>query len=660
MTDHNLVVLSLSKDDLRGSASTNQTVTMALAHLAGLLAILLTLALPARADERILAFASEMDVHADGTMEVSETIRVRSEGDQIRHGIYRDLPTIYRTPTGEVTRVRLTVGRVERDGESEPYVLEGLSNGQRVKIGTAESLVAPGEHSYRILYTISDEIGFFATHDELYWNVTGTGWPFAIDAVEANVRLPGAARILDYTGYTGGEGETGKDFIADRRSDSEIHFATSRGLGPHENLTIVVTWPKGIVAEPTQAQRTQRFLIQNLPIFVSGAGLILLFSYYMWAWLAVGRDPPAGTIVPLFHPPRNLGPADLRYIRRMGYDRKAFAAALIDLGVKGAVKIEDDGHLFTIKRAGKAEDLSPGEAKVAEALLGGRAQITTKNTNHSAWSAAQSALRNALSSAHGAKIFVGNRGYFYAGLALTIAIAIVTALVSASPAQAASLSVFIAVWVAVPGLVLTRAFLRATGGSSLGARIGGLIGGVTLFVFFIPFAGGALVVARELSEIMSFWAPAAIAAAASLNIIFLELLKAPTKDGRKLMDEIEGFRMYLSVAEVHRLNLLNPPQETPKLFEAYLPYALALDVENEWNHRFAGVLAQAAEAPGGYSPAWYSGPRASRIATGGFAGALGSALATAAASASTAPGSRSGMSGGSSGGGGGGGGGGGW
>src|SRR5262249_7772892 len=90
-----------------------------------------------------------------------------------------------------------------------------------------------------------------------------------------------------------------------------------------------------------------------------------------------------------------------------------------------------------------------------------------------------------------------------------------------------------------------------------------------------------------------------------------------------------------------------------------------LDVENEWNHRFAGVLAHAAQDPGQrggyYSPAWYSGPRLNRIATGGFAGALGSALATAAASASTAPGSSSGMGGGGfSGGGGGGCGGGGW
>src|SRR5262249_11593889 len=158
-------------------------------------------------------------------------------------------------------------------------------------------------HSYRILYDISDEIGFFKTHDEIYWNVNGTGWNFAADDVDARVHLPAGARILDYTGYTGAQGDTGKDFAANRESDTDITFKTTRPWEPHENLTIVVTWPKGIVKEPSQAQKTERFLFQTLPIFAAGLGLIVIFFYYLWAWLKVGRDPPPGTIVPLFHPP---------------------------------------------------------------------------------------------------------------------------------------------------------------------------------------------------------------------------------------------------------------------------------------------------------------------------------------------------------------------
>ena len=131
------------------------------------------------------------------------------------------------------------------------------------------------------------------------------------------------------------------------------------------------------------------------------------------------------------------------------------------------------------------------------------------------------------------------------------------------------------------------------------------------------------------------------------------------------MDEIEGFKQYLGVAEEDRLNYLHPPEKTPELFERYLPYAIALDVENRWAERFAGVLAAAAAA-GAATAVWYFGNRDVWSNPSTFADRVGSALATTVASASTAPGSSGGSGssgssgGGSSGGGGGGGGGSGW
>jgi len=150
-----------------------------------------------------------------------------------------------------------------------------------------------------------------------------------------------------------------------------------------------------------------------------------------------------------------------------------------------------------------------------------------------------------------------------------------------------------------------------------------------------------------------------------MNLVFFHLLRAPTMDGRRLLDQIEGFRMYLSTVEEERLKVLHPPEKTPELFERYLPYALALDCENEWNAKFAAVLAAAAVA-GATAPSWYSGSNWDAGRTGSFTDSLGSSLSSSVASASTAPGSSSGSSfgggggGGSSGGGGGGGGGGGW
>jgi uncharacterized membrane protein len=142
---------------------------------------------------------------------------------------------------------------------------------------------------------------------------------------------------------------------------------------------------------------------------------------------------------------------------------------------------------------------------------------------------------------------------------------------------------------------------------------------------------------------------------------FAIIMKRPTMRGRKLLDEMAGFGDYLAVAERDELNLRNPPEKTPELFEAYLPYALALDVDQQWAEKFAAVLATAQRAQGGpYSPGWYNGSWSVADLTTSTS-YLSSSLNTAISSAVTPPGSSSGSGGGGfSGGGGGGGGGGGW
>jgi uncharacterized membrane protein len=122
-----------------------------------------------------------------------------------------------------------------------------------------------------------------------------------------------------------------------------------------------------------------------------------------------------------------------------------------------------------------------------------------------------------------------------------------------------------------------------------------------------------------------------------------------------------GFSDYLEVAEKEELNLRNPPEKTPALFETLLPYALALGVEQAWSEKFADVLAAVRNPDGGtYSPAWYHGSwNTSNLSktTSNLSSGLNSALG----SSVSPPGSSSGGGGGGfSGGGGGGGGGGGW
>ncbi|ERM80659.1 hypothetical protein P872_12830 [Rhodonellum psychrophilum GCM71 = DSM 17998] len=144
-----------------------------------------------------------------------------------------------------------------------------------------------------------------------------------------------------------------------------------------------------------------------------------------------------------------------------------------------------------------------------------------------------------------------------------------------------------------------------------------------------------------------------------LTLVFYNLMQAPTIEGRKIMDEIEGFKRYLSVTEKNPLNMAHEPNMTPAVFERLLPYAIALGVENKWAEKFEQQVSKSVREA--YQPTWYHSYSMGRFNALAFSSSLGSSFSSAISSASTPPGSSSGSGGGGfSGGGGGGGGGGGW
>jgi uncharacterized membrane protein YgcG len=611
------------------------------------------------ASERILDFNSQIRVDPDGSMTVEEMIRVVCEGNQIKRGIFREFPTKYKDRYGNTVKVGFEVIDVLRDGRREPYHIEEVSNGKRVYIGQENVLLRPATYAYTIIYRTDRQLGFFRDFDELYWNVTGNNWSFPIDHARAVVALPSGAKILDIAAYTGRPGETGKAFTTGFDENGNVTFATTRRLLPGEGLTIAVSWPKGIVAEPTSLNKAGHLLTDNRGVVAGLVGLFILSIYYLWAWFRVGRDPAKGTIIPLFSPPKRFSPAAVRFVMRMGFDDKSFAAAVVNMAVKGFLTIkEDEDGVFTLAKTGSGKsNLSRGEERVMHKLFRTRGSIRLKNNNHAVIQGGISALKKSLKM-HFEKIyFFRNSRYLLPGLILTLLTLGAVVLLATDMSKALFMTVWLSIWttgtffLVVAAAMAWKKALQRAGGSAAAL-------GMTLFA--LPFLGGEIAGLWLFSSSVSLLAALVLVVLLVVNVLFYHLLKAPTLSGRKIMDEIEGFKLYLSVAEQERLNMLNPPDKTPELFERYLPYALALDVEHEWSEQFADVLAAAA-AGGGYQPAWYSGTSWSRMGASTLASNLGNSFAGAISSASSPPGSSSGSGGGgSSGGGGGGGGGGGW
>jgi hypothetical protein len=100
--------------------------------LAAVILVVLSLT-HAVAQERITNFVSDIAIAPDGTITVRETISVQVENNRIQRGIFRDIPTLYTDRLGNRVRVSLDVDEVRRDGRPEPYVVERISNGQRIR-----------------------------------------------------------------------------------------------------------------------------------------------------------------------------------------------------------------------------------------------------------------------------------------------------------------------------------------------------------------------------------------------------------------------------------------------------------------------------------------------------------------------------------------------
>ena len=428
-------------------------------------------------------------------------------------------------------------------------------------------------------------------------------------------------------------------------------------------------WQKGVVTAPVPPSQARLWFQDYAPPVAALWALLGLGFFYYYAWKKAGRGPIPGTVVPLFEPPDGLSAAAIRYIRRMGFDNRCFAAAIVDSGVQRKLRMVEGEKGFlkkarvTLAKTGEHGDLPEPERRMLDALFSGSNTLEMDRSNHLYFGKARKALQEHLQEAYQGRLFLKNLGWAWVGMmfllaamlfvGMMIALSDIYAGAGERALPAAGFALMIgAVWVGVNSRAARK------DGSWARAALAALLGtGGTVFVVL------AFILAVQNEE----W-PVWIWMLVPLLILPVALsafvwMAAPTPEGRQVMDRIAGFQRYLSITEENRLEVLHPPEKTPELFERFLPHAIALGVENKWAGKFAAVLAAAAADPGrqGNTMGWYVGSHSAWSNPGIFATTVGASLASSVAAASTAPGSSSGSGGGGfSGGGGGGGGGGGW
>ena len=546
--------------------------------------------------ERIVHYHSDIQVQKNRDVLITETIKVYAGGQEIRRGIFRELPLSYEYKGGN-WKVRFELLEVLRDGKVEPYHTENMSNGIRIYAGEKETFLDNGFYTYTLKYRVHHVLGLFDDFDEIYWNINGNGWQFQIDSLSATIHWPKGASMKRFDGYTGVFGARGKDFNIDLDS-TKITFEVTRVMQSGENLTVAVAWDKGHLEYPTDWDEFV-YRCQTYALFITASfGLMIGFLYNYRNWHKYGRDPKKGTIIPRFYAPEGFSPAECVYLKREGRESdQMFGAQLVSLAVKGfvTIKVNEKKGVFgeasyTITKNDSSEHkdvLNDTEESFMRNLIGSQQQIILTKKYNPRVKAAWDQLISSIEHKQEGKYIVRN------------------------------------------GALKAKQFIIPVVFMITGFIMHGLYGGPMYIVFIGLF----------LHIVM--------------NIIFFRLYEQPTAEGRRLMDEIAGFEMYMKYADKLRIKAINPPSMDFDYFEKNLAYAIALGVADEWKNQFDVKMLEEAKVT---RMPYLTGISIASMSN--FSKSMSSTIS----SASTPPSSSGSGSGGggSSGGGGGGGGGGGW
>jgi len=604
--------------------------------------------------ERIINFHSDIVIDTTGIIRVTESIKVFANGDEIKRGIFRGLPLYREDKHGEKHKMNYDIISVLRDGDKEKYKIENTGEYKKIYIGNPDIYLTSGIYEYVIVYESTGQIGFFDDFDELYWNITGNDWAFYIEQASASITLPNGAHSLSASCYTGYSGSTEKNCFSGEAGNT-VHFETNESLSAYEGFTVAVSFPRDIIKRPPPPTELKLFWL-NYKYHICALICLLIFGIFFYStWRKVGQDPEKPVIIPTFRPPHDRSPAATRYLYKRKYDDKVFVVALVSMAVKKAIRIVSKGNQYTLYPLERKDNLNQEEKAIYDTFFTNTKSnsITVTDKNHKKFADANLSLTNVLRGNWKLKeYFLHNLKYVGWGITLVSALIVFYVLMVINVTQA-GLIFFAAPFMGLAAMSLT---MKKFGKSCL-VKLGFIVFGT-----FSLFASlGALMTITILLE--KTWIPGVfVLMLLVLYGIYIYLIKAPTKLGTQTASELEGFKMYLKTAEENRLNFLTPPEKTPELFEKLLPYAIALDVENEWGKKFTNILKQF-----NYNPDWYDGDKpfsSSKFPSsfaGSFASSVSGALLSPASSSSSGGSWSSGSSGGgSSGGGGGGGGGGGW
>ncbi len=540
-------------------------------------------------DWYIKDFQSEIIVNKDSSLDITEKIIADCGNLPDKHGIFRTLPKITKTPNDKfktpIELVSIT------DFNDRPINYQKQSNSDTItwKIGDANKTVH-GVNEYKIKYHVKNVIRTKNPQfDELYWNLSGNFWQIDVDHFEAKIILPDEINKtnVELWSYSGPREAKDDAYSTHQWIDEHtITFESKKVLKPGDGITASITFPKNILIpyKATFYESYGQYLWLLLPIF------ILLLCFLLWK--KYGDDPNINkAITPEFDPPENLSPVKMGMLfHNGGYLPNFTAATIINLAVKKAIKIEE---LKKTIWSGKNY----------------RFTLLDKNVQSLDWHE-----KSWLSI-----LFPGPK--------------------EENSIELADLKKDTQLYKKV--VELQKGIKEELYSEKLMVKLSNVLSGFLLGAgigcfFFSIFTSAWKVTPYLFASVIS---------SGIIFIIFAILMPKRTLAGAELVWKIKGFKLFIETAKKYRA----PFDEKENIFEDYLPYAIMFGLTKQWINAVSDI--KGSEYFSTYHPVWYTGGNVGQFDVDSFSSAMTSISSSIGSSGAGGAGGSGGGGGGGGGGG---------
>lgn len=545
--------------------------------------------------EVISDFSSTYTINRDGTVLVDEVITFDFAAERKR-GIFRTLQTNHPQPATKNFSKRLVeieVTQVLQDGTPAQFEITNFGNKIEIKIGNPD-IYLEGSHRYEISYLLKGALSYGTEGAELYWNATGNNWLVPINSAKVTV-IGEEAGIL--TGNTACyKGDSGATTPCDQISTSSNRtIFRAEAISPSGGLTI---------AQEINPQLVTQLIVEkpNLMWMMWLLGLLWLIGLIIWARRFHQQNKSNRPVIAQYEPYENFLPMYTGLLFDYRLDPHDITAGIVYLAERGFLSIKKtEQKLLLIFSASDYElTLKRPVTEVPTAFLKKVISLLFKSETPVQSTVLLSSLIK--KKAENSKIVLALQAELKKDLE-------VQGFVATQYTKTAK-----------------RVFLSLYFGLALVSLI---------FAFMGALDSSVIAVVLVLTSLTS-------------SVYIFANYNRRSKKGYEALNHLQGFKLFLTVTDKERFKFFNAPEKSPELFMKYLPYAIALKVEEDWAKVFKGITIP--------NPDWYSGSSVGAFSAAAFT----SDMSTFATNFSSKSGTSASSGGGSSGGGGGGGGGGSW